>query len=77
MLAVRPGITDPASLAYLDEASLLAQAADPEREYIEVILPAKLQHALAYAERASLGTDIGVLLRTAWRLLAGRGAPGA
>ena len=77
VLAVRPGITDPASLAYLDEASLLAQAADPEREYIEVILPAKLQHALAYAERASLGTDIGVLLRTAWRLLAGRGAPGA
>ena len=77
VLAVRPGITDPASLAYLDEASLLAQAADPEREYIEVILPAKLQHALAYAERANLGTDIGVLLRTAWRLLAGRGAPGA
>ena len=77
VLAVRPGITDPAALAYLDEASLLAQAADPEREYIEVILPAKLQHALAYAERANLGTDIGVLLRTAWRLLAGRGAPGA
>jgi hypothetical protein len=42
VLAVRPGITDPASLAYIDEARLLAAAADPEREYIEVILPAKL-----------------------------------
>ena len=77
VLAVRPGITDPASLAYLDEARLLAQASDPEREYIEVILPAKLQHAVAYAERANLGTDIVVLLRTARRLLAGSRVPGA
>ena len=77
VLAVRPGITDPASLAYLDEARLLAQASDPEREYIEVILPAKLRHALAYAERANLRTDIGVLLHTARRLLAGSRVPGA
>jgi hypothetical protein len=34
-LAVRPGMTDPASLAFIDEAALLAAAADPEREYIE------------------------------------------
>ena len=72
VLALRPGITDPASLAYLDEARMLAQAADPEREYIEVILPAKLQHAADYSARANLGTDIGVLVRTAWRLLGGR-----
>ena len=36
---VRPGITDPVSLDYIDEAALLAAAADPEREYIERILP--------------------------------------
>lgn len=63
-LAVRPGITDPASLDYLDEAALLARAADPEREYIEVILPAKLQRAADYAERASLATDLALLWRT-------------
>jgi lipopolysaccharide/colanic/teichoic acid biosynthesis glycosyltransferase len=63
-LAVRPGITDPASLAFIDEATLLAQAADPEREYIEVILPAKLQRAAAYAETASLATDVALLWRT-------------
>ena len=63
-LAVRPGITDPASLEFIDEAHRLAQSADPEREYIEVILPAKLQRAADYAEHASLTTDLGVLWRT-------------
>jgi len=63
-LAVRPGITDPASLHFIDEAALLARAADPEREYIEVILPAKLARAAAYAEQASLATDVAVLWRT-------------
>jgi lipopolysaccharide/colanic/teichoic acid biosynthesis glycosyltransferase len=68
-LSVRPGITDPASLAYIDEATLLAAATDPEREYIEVILPAKLAHAADYAERATLGTDLAVLWRTFRALL--------
>ena len=63
-LAVRPGITDPASLAYIDEAALLARAADPEREYVQVILPAKLRHAADYADHATLGTDLRVLWRT-------------
>ena len=69
VLAVRPGITDPASLAFIDEARLLAAAADPEREYVQVILPAKLQHAAEYAERASLATDLAVLWRTLRLLL--------
>jgi lipopolysaccharide/colanic/teichoic acid biosynthesis glycosyltransferase len=68
-LAVRPGITDPASLAFIDEAALLAQAADPEAEYIHVILPRKLRLAADYAERASLRTDLLVLWRTAGVLL--------
>ncbi len=68
-LAVRPGLTDPASLAFIDEAALLAAAADPEREYVERILPLKLQRAAEYAESASLATDIAVLARTAWALL--------
>jgi lipopolysaccharide/colanic/teichoic acid biosynthesis glycosyltransferase len=64
VLAVRPGITDPASLAHIDEAALLARAADPEREYVERILPAKLQLAADYAGRASLRTDLAVLWQT-------------
>ena len=68
-LAVRPGLTDPASLAYIDEAEQLAAAADPEREYVDVILPAKVRHAAEYAEQASLATDLVVLARTARALL--------
>jgi lipopolysaccharide/colanic/teichoic acid biosynthesis glycosyltransferase len=69
VLAVRPGITDPASLGALNESALLARAADPEREYIDRILPAKLQASADYAETASLGSDLAVLWQTARRLL--------
>lgn len=68
-LAVRPGITDPVSLDYIDEAALLAAAADPEREYIERILPEKVRRAAEYAESASLASDVAVLWRTARVLL--------
>jgi lipopolysaccharide/colanic/teichoic acid biosynthesis glycosyltransferase len=69
-LAVRPGLTDPASLEFLDEAQVLAQAADPEREYIQTLLPRKVALAAQYAEQASVGSDLQVLLRTVgllWR----------
>ena len=69
LLSVRPGITDFASVRYRDEGELLARASDPEREYLEVVLPAKLRHALDYVDNAGLGTDLRVLgltLRTAF-----------
>lgn len=72
VLALRPGITDPSSLAFIDEAELLARAADPEREYVQVILPAKLKRAAEYAEHASLASDLGVLWATLRRLAGGR-----
>lgn len=72
VLAVRPGLTDPASIAGIDESARLAQAADPEREYVEVILPAKLALAAQYAESATLASDLAVLLRTVRRLALGR-----
>jgi lipopolysaccharide/colanic/teichoic acid biosynthesis glycosyltransferase len=64
VLSVRPGITDPVSLRLADEGALLAQAADPEREYREVILPAKLREAAAYAARATLWSDLVIIGRT-------------
>ncbi len=75
-LSVRPGITDPVSLEHADESELLARAADPEREYVEVIMPRKVRAAVAYARRATLWTDLVVIARTV-RLLAGRARPGA
>jgi lipopolysaccharide/colanic/teichoic acid biosynthesis glycosyltransferase len=73
MLSLKPGITDPVSLDFADESALLARAADPEREYVAVILPRKLRASADYAERATVGSDLNVLLRTLW-LLAGRSA---
>jgi lipopolysaccharide/colanic/teichoic acid biosynthesis glycosyltransferase len=61
VLSVRPGITDFASLRYRDENALLAQASDPEREYVEVILPSKLRYALDYVDNASVAGDLRVL----------------
>jgi lipopolysaccharide/colanic/teichoic acid biosynthesis glycosyltransferase len=68
VLAVRPGITDPASLAFSHEAELLAAAADPEREYREVVLPAKLRLSADYAEHASLASDLRLILATLARV---------
>jgi lipopolysaccharide/colanic/teichoic acid biosynthesis glycosyltransferase len=64
VLSVRPGITDPASLEFMDEGERLASAADPEREYVEVILPRKLSRAADYAGHATLATDLRVIGRT-------------
>jgi len=64
VLSVRPGITDLASLEYRNESELLARAADPEREYVEVVMPAKLALAAAYAREHSLAGDLRIIWRT-------------
>ncbi len=64
VLSVRPGITDPASLAFRDEATLLACAADPEREYVEVVLPAKLRLSARYVDEATLVGDLRLIVST-------------
>lgn len=74
VLSVRPGMTDPVSLQFAQEAQLLAQSADPHRTYCEDILPVKLRAAAEYAESSTLWTDIGILWDTFSLLL--RGATG-
>jgi lipopolysaccharide/colanic/teichoic acid biosynthesis glycosyltransferase len=64
VLDVRPGITDPASLAYRHEEALLAQAADPERFYVEEVMPAKLRINMDYINHRSFVRDLTVLFRT-------------
>ncbi len=66
VLSVRPGITDPASIEYRDESALLAAASDPERVYVEQVMPAKLRFAADYVEQRSMLGDlrlIGATLR--------------
>jgi lipopolysaccharide/colanic/teichoic acid biosynthesis glycosyltransferase len=64
VLRVRPGITDAASLKYRDEAAILARAPDPDRAYVEVILPDKLRLAEEYVRAASLREDLAIIIRT-------------
>ncbi len=69
VLSVRPGITDRASIEYREENELLARAADPERAYIEVVMPAKLRYAVEYVDRRSMWSDlclIGATVRALW-----------
>lgn len=64
ILSVRPGITDLSSIVFREESKLLAAAEDPEREYIEVILPQKIRLSTGYIrERSALG-DICLLWQT-------------
>jgi lipopolysaccharide/colanic/teichoic acid biosynthesis glycosyltransferase len=64
VLQVRPGITDPASLRFRDEADLLSGREDPETYYLQSLLPQKLRLNLEYVRRATLSRDIGIILLT-------------
>jgi lipopolysaccharide/colanic/teichoic acid biosynthesis glycosyltransferase len=64
VLIVRPGITDPASLYYRYEESILADSADPELHYRDVVLPHKLRLNIEYLHRISFGHDIALIIRT-------------
>lgn len=64
ILALRPGITDLASIKYRNESDLLAQAENPDQTYIQVLLPDKIRINLAYASKAGLWSDFLVILAT-------------
>lgn len=72
ILRVRPGVTDLASIKYRDESTVLAQAADPEKEYVDRVLPEKIQFAREYVRRQSLFLDFAIIFGTLFQLVADR-----
>lgn len=64
VLEIKPGITDLASIEYSDENDLLSKAANPEEEYIRVIMPHKLRLNLKYIQEKSLLLDLKIIGRT-------------
>lgn len=64
VLKVKPGITDLASIEYRNENDLLAQSNDPEKVYIEEIMPKKLELNLEYIRNFSVINDIKLILKT-------------
>jgi lipopolysaccharide/colanic/teichoic acid biosynthesis glycosyltransferase len=73
LLSVRPGITDPSSLRYRNEGRLLAGVADPERYYLEQILPDKIRLSAEYVDSLSFAKDVSLMFLTASSVLVNRG----
>ena len=61
VLSVRPGITDPASIAYRDESPILSESGEPEELYLRVILPEKLRLGREYVLRSSFAYDLKLI----------------
>ena len=69
VLSVKPGLTDLASIEYIDEQKILGQAEDPDKEYVEVVMPAKLALNLEYIERRSFRYDLRLIFKTIGKIL--------
>lgn len=69
VLTVRPGITDPASLTFIDENELLATADDPQRMYLDEILHRKVALQLDYVENRSFWGDLKIIGLTVLRII--------
>ena len=69
VLEYKPGITDLASITYFEENKILANSKDPERTYIEVIMPEKIRINLEYQLSASVWRDLGVVWKTGMRMI--------
>ncbi len=64
VLTVRPGLTDYASLKYINESEVLAKYDNPEKAYVEVIMPEKLNLNLKYINEKSFVTDLRIIFKT-------------
>lgn len=64
VLDVRPGITSLASIRYRNENDILAAADDPDRAYVEQVMPDKLAIDLEYVANASLASDLRLIFST-------------
>ena len=69
VLNVKPGITDYASIQFIDENKILGAAENPDQTYINEILPAKLKLNLKYVEHQSFITDLKIIFQTLLKII--------
>jgi lipopolysaccharide/colanic/teichoic acid biosynthesis glycosyltransferase len=69
VLSVKPGITDFASLEFIDENELLAKSSNPEETYINQIMPEKLTLNLKYIAQQCFTTDIKIIFNTLLKIV--------
>lgn len=68
VLSVRPGITDYASIEYVDENTILGQAEDADKVYVEQIMPDKIHYNMKYIEHRSVMEYFKIIFLTIWSI---------
>lgn len=69
VLTVRPGITDYASIEYVNENEILSQANDPDRTYIEEVMPQKIRLSMKYLEHYTVSEYFKIIFLTLKKVL--------
>ena len=69
VLSIRPGITDWASIYYKHENAILGESSDPEKDYIEKVMPDKLNYNLVYIANYGFLEYFKIIFTTIWRII--------
>ena len=69
VLSVRPGITDWASIEYVDENVILGQAENPDKAYVEQIMPDKIRYNMKWIEARGVVEYFKIIFMTFWRII--------
>lgn len=69
VLSVRPGITDYASIEYVNENEVLSQASDPDRAYIEKVMPHKIKLSMRYLEHYCVSEYLKIIFLTLKKII--------
>ena len=69
VLSVKPGITDYASIEYMDENEILGKSSDPEKTFIEEIMPEKIKYNMKYISNKSLFEYFKIILLTVLKIV--------
>lgn len=69
VLSVKPGITDYASIEYMDENEILGKSTDPEKTYIEEIMPEKIKYNMKYIRNRSLIEYFKIIFLTVLKII--------
>lgn len=69
VLSVRPGITDYASIEYVDENTILGQAEDADKAYIELIMPDKIKYNMIYINNRSVKEYFKIIVLTFYSIV--------
>jgi len=64
LLSIKPGMTDHASIKFLDEGEILRSSEDPDKDYMKKIHSEKIRLSIEYAKNMSLKTDFEILFKT-------------